>query len=265
VPLTTARAVRGKSGILSGVIAAVLAATTAVAAQEPPPPPDGAAVQPQGWGEHGPCPDCPPEGMVFVPLSSARLMVTPRETEVFVDGRRQGTVEGFSGFTERMRIESGGHELVLYLDGYKTVRQKILFEPGATYKIKWQMVKLGPGETSGPRPVAPKPPEPPEPRPRARDIAPAPPPAPRAERSPGSADGFGTLVLRVQPAEVVVIIDGERWEGPSEHRRLSIELGEGTHDVDIRKDGYDSYSTRVRVRRGETTTLNVGLPRTESH
>jgi len=258
VHLTTARAFHRMAGILSGVIVAVLAA--GASAQQPPSAPDAEPPPPPGWGEHGPCPDCPPEGLVIVSLSSARLMVSPPETEVFVDGRRQGTVANFDGFTERMRIESGGHELVLYLDGYKTVRQKVLFEPGATYKIKWQMAKLGPGETSGPRPI---PPKPPEPQPRPRDLAPAP-PVYRGDRS-GSAAAFGTLALRVQPADAVVIVDGERWEGPAEHRRLSIELAEGMHDVDIRKDGYDSYSTRLRVRPGETTTLNVGLPRTESH
>jgi len=262
VQLTTRRAVHGRADILSAAILAILSsAASATAAQQPP---DVEPAPAYGWSEHGPCPDCPPEGPPLpVALSSARMMVKPPETEVYVDGRRLGPVSNFDGFTDRMRIEAGGHELVLYLDGYKTVRQKILFEPGATYKIKWQMVKLGPGETSGTRPLPPKPPEPPR---AARDLAPAPPPPPpSASARSSSASGFGTLALRVQPADATVTIDGERWEGPSDHRRLSIELAEGTHDVDIRKDGYDSYSTRVRVRRGETTTLNVGLPRAESH
>src|SRR5262245_14704991 len=132
VHLTTARAFNGKAGILSGLIVAALAATTGATAQQPPRAPEAGPSPAGGWGEHGPCLDCPPEGVLFAPLSSARLQVTPPETEVFVDGRRQGTVADFDGFTERMRIEAGGHELVLYLDGYKTVRQKVLFEPGAT-------------------------------------------------------------------------------------------------------------------------------------
>jgi hypothetical protein len=30
--------------------------------------------------------------------------------------------------------------------------------------------------------------------------------------------------------------------------------------VDVRKDGYRDYSTEVRVRRGDVTTLNISLP-----
>ena len=38
-----------------------------------------------------------------------------------------------------------------------------------------------------------------------------------------------------------------------------IELTEGAHRIEVRKGGFQSYATTVRVRRGETARLNVSL------
>ena len=40
---------------------------------------------------------------------AARLQVTPRQTEVFIDGYYAGTVDDFDGFLQRLRIEPGEH------------------------------------------------------------------------------------------------------------------------------------------------------------
>jgi hypothetical protein len=65
----------------------------------------------------------------------------------------------------------------------------------------------------------------------------------------------------VQPAEAEVLIDGEAWDGPEDAERLVIQLPEGAHHVEVRREGFASYSSTVRVRRGETTPLNVSLVR----
>ena len=83
---------------------------------------------------------------------------------------------------------------------------------------------------------------------------------PTPERS-GEPSRFGTLAIRVQPADADVTIDGEPWRGPEGQDRLTVQLAAGTHRVEIRKPGYDPYSTEVQIRRGETTPLNVSLPR----
>jgi uncharacterized membrane protein len=38
-----------------------------------------------------------------------------------------------------------------------------------------------------------------------------------------------------------------------------VQLSEGTHRVEVRKSGYRTYTSTVRVRAGETATLNVSL------
>src|SRR5207244_7095163 len=80
--------------------------------------------------------------------SSVRLEVTPRETEVYVDGYRAGSVDNFDGFFQRLRLRPGEHELVLYLNGYRTVQQQVYLNTGSDHKIRYTMVPLPPGETA---------------------------------------------------------------------------------------------------------------------
>jgi hypothetical protein len=78
-------------------------------------------------------------------------------------------------------------------------------------------------------------------------------------RSRGDAS-FGSIALRVQPADAEVMIDGEKWQSaPGE--RLVVELSGGPHRVEIRKDGYRTYMTEITVRPGETASLNVAMTR----
>ena len=193
--------------------------------------------------------------------SSLRVIVTPRQAEVYVDGYYAGIVDDFDGFFQRLRLPPGDHEVTVYCDGYKTVHQKIYLTPDSTMKLTYTMEKLAAGETQEPRPTAPAQPAQPaynEPYPPPR-MPPARPPAPPASGSP-SASEFGALVVRVQPGDADVLIDSERWHAPEgADERLIVQLSEGTHHVEIRKNGFRLFATDVQIRRGETVPLNVGL------
>jgi hypothetical protein len=76
---------------------------------------------------------------------------------------------------------------------------------------------------------------------------------------PGTPAEFGTLLVRVYPADAEISIDGEVWERPAGESRLSIDLAEGPHQVEIRKSGHAPYVRVVELRRGRTFTLNVSL------
>jgi hypothetical protein len=45
--------------------------------------------------------------------SSPQLQVTPRETEVFVDGYFAGKVDDFDGRFQRLHVQPGEHELTV--------------------------------------------------------------------------------------------------------------------------------------------------------
>jgi hypothetical protein len=209
------------------VIAVMWTAAASAYAQYPYPP--------YGWGYR------------YDITGSARIQVTPKNAEVYVDGYFVGTVDDFDGALQRLHVEPGEHELQFHLVGYRTIREKVLFRPRTTLKIARTMEPLAAGETQEPRP---------KPDPRAR-----PDPEQRRLAAYGrrqSAD-FGTLVLRVKPADAVVVIDEEEWTLPEGEDRFFVDLREGPHRVQVRKEGFRTYERTIDVRRGETLTVNVSL------
>jgi len=219
----------------------------------------------------------------YQPEASVRLEVKPKEAEVFVDGYYAGIVDDFDGTFQRLRVPPGDHEIELWLDGYRTVRQKVYLTQDNTFRIKYQMERLASGQASEPKPQPLEPPDGNQPRmqprmqgpmdrgPMMRRMPPPPPDdprdpqnpdAPRAPEPPRGRPGngaYGTLAIKVQPGDAEVSIDGEPWRGPGGQDRLTVEVPEGSHTVEIRKSGFRTYVTQIDVRRGQTTPLNVSL------
>jgi len=189
---------------------------------------------------------------------AARLQVSPNQTQVFVDGYYVGLADEFDGTMQRLRVEAGEHELELYLDGYRTVRTHVLFRREGTVTIKQVMQPLAAGETSErPTPLAPPAGE------RDNPYAPAGSRVRTGERMPpperAGRDDYGTLDIRVQPGDSEILIDGQRWDGSDNGSRLSVQLAEGQHRVEVRREGYRPYTANVRIRRGQTEGLNISL------
>jgi hypothetical protein len=194
-----------------------------------------------------------------------RLEIEPKEAQVYVDGYFAGIVDDFDGTFQRLRMSPGGHELEVYLKGYQLLKKTLYLGARQATTIKGQLVALAAGEAQeGPPQPVPQPGEAPG-RPGA-PAYPAEPWRPAAQAPPDDrpADqgrGFGSLVFRVQPAGAEVTIDGERWQGPAEAaERLVVQVSEGSHRIEIRKDGFSPFTTTVQVRRGETMPVNVSLP-----
>lgn len=184
-----------------------------------------------------------------------RLQVTPRETEVFVDGYYAGTVDDFDGVFQRLHLEPGGHEVTLYLAGHRTERRNIYLQDRGTFRLHHTMEPLAPAETGEPRPAAPARP------PDRRGPGPDDGRAPRPDDTVRGDPSFGAIAIRVQPADAEVLIDGERWEGPRDDEALVVQVAPGTHRIEVRKDGYRSYTTEVGVTAAETSPINISLPR----
>lgn len=198
--------------------------------------------------------------------SSLRVQVTPRETEVFVDGYFAGVVDNFDGAFQRLRLEPGEHTLQLYHPGYRPVEQRLYLQPGVTTRVHEVMTPLGPGDPAPVRPEGGPRPEARNTEPRSRPVAtpvPSPQDAPEsdARELTERASGFGELALRVQPFDAEILVDGDRWEGPTPEERLTIQLGAGTHHIEIRKNGYRTYLSDVNIRDGQSLPVNVALTR----
>lgn len=190
-----------------------------------------------------------------------RVLATPREAAVYVDGFYAGIVDDFDGVFQRLPLPPGEHEIVLYLPGYRTARHFVYLGPGSSMRLHETMVRVPPGEVSElPRLAPPVPPPPPgsfEPPRRPPPVPPPPPPPPATGRT-SPAEGFGTLNVRVLPAGAQLMIDGEAWVS-SDGEHFVIEVTAGTHLVEASLKGYQRFSAEVEVRDGETTPLNVSL------
>jgi hypothetical protein len=214
-------------------------------------------------------------GGVYEAGCDLRVQVTPRDAEVYMDGYLVGSVDDFDGTWQRLRVAYGDHEITVHKEGYRQIKQRMLFRPGENYRIRETMQPIAPGDPQDPRPL---PPEQPQNQGQAQNQGPPPdqgyprgrvqvPPPQRPEGPPPQRQdrgAFGTIAIRVQPADAEILIDGQRWERPAGDDRLSVELNEGMHRIEIRKPGFRPYTTNIEVRRGETAPLNVSLPPGES-
>jgi hypothetical protein len=197
--------------------------------------------------------------------SNARFLVTPREAEVYVDGALAGIVDQYDGTFQSLTLAPGTHQISLYLDGYKRQDANVYVAPGSTLKLRHTMQPLAAGAPADERPVlAPRPQQATavavDPNdPSAPSSHGAAPPAPRSARPiVGEA---GVLVIRVQPADAEILIDGQRWQTPDANNRpLEVRVPAGRVRVEVRKPGYAPFSTELTVQPGEITPLNVSLP-----
>ncbi len=85
----------------------------------------------------------------------------------------------------------------------------------------------------------------------------------RVRLTPGASDSIridlsartGTLTVNVQPADAVVYVDGRaRGTGST-----TLELSSAPHDVEVRKDGYQTWSRTITPRPGYPQTVSASL------
>jgi len=228
--------------------------------------------------------------------ASARIEMKPRDAQVYLDGYYVGVVDQFDGVFQRLDIPGGEHELTVYMPGYHTLTERTVFRPGQSYHFKENLQPLPPGSAPEPKPQpdpnavqrnAPPPPygqppygqspypqqpPPPEqaPYPQQTPYPQQPPPPPQSGEPrmepvppppPQNRGGeLGTLNLRVQPEDAAVTIDGERWDSPQGGSRLTVQLAPGAHRIEVRKDGFRTYTSTIQIRPGEQQALSVSLP-----
>ena len=192
--------------------------------------------------------------------AEVRIVATPKETAVYVDGFYAGIVDDFDGVFQKLLLPPGGHAFALHLEGYRTAEYNVYVRPGSTFTLRHTMERLPASDRSAPPPIASPIPPPPEGSSRSPRTPPVwvPPGSPRVPSLP-DAVGFGTLEIRVQPVDADVRIDGQRW-ATSEPGRFIVQVGEGRHRVEVSRSGYLRYSTDVDVRDGQAAPMNISLP-----
>ena len=194
---------------------------------------------------------------IFDRRAEVRVLVTPKNAAVYVDGFYAGIVDDFDGVFQSLPLPPGGHTFAFFLEGYRTAYQSAYLRAGSMFKLHDALERLPAGERSELPVVAALVPRPEQGVTSPRGTAPLPvPPVPTA----AAADAFGTLELTVQPATATVTIDGVRWLS-SEAGRFVVDVPAGTHRLEVFQDGYARFARDVEVRRDETVPLHISLVR----
>jgi hypothetical protein len=188
----------------------------------------------------------PYDGPTHYLASALRLRVKPAEAQVYVNGYYAGQVDDFDGIFQRLYLPAGEAEIEFYLSGYRTFSQALYLRPGDR-EITHQMVGLPAGQAS----VPPRSP---------RAIRDEPPPIVGV---PGGQplSPFGMLTLHVDPADAQIVLDGEVWLVTENRKELVIHVPSGPHRLEVRKAGYQTFSTGIELVEGSRTRLDVVLRR----
>jgi hypothetical protein len=186
-----------------------------------------------------------------------RMKVVPDTAAVYVDGFYAGVVDDFDGVFDGLPLPPGGHNIVFYLEGYRTARHNLYLPGGTSFTVRETLERLPPDMTSDPPTEMPPVPTPPAGSYRAPAT-----PRPPVTALPGivtpALEHFGTLDLRVQPASATVRIDGEEWVS-SEFGHFVIELPAGTHRLEVTELGHQRVIRDLIIREGATIQFTVSL------
>ena len=205
------------------------------------------------WGRHAYRPRYVP---IYDYRAEVRVMATPKDAGVYIDGFYAGIVDDFDGVFQKLLLPPGGHSFVLYLEGFRTSQHNLYLRAGSTLKLHHTMEPLAAGERSVPPPVAPPVPAPPA---GSYRVPRTPPPVVLSSAPSSEAFGFGTVEIRVQPVDAEVSIDGQRWVS-SDPGHFVVQVAEGRHQVEVARSEYLRLSTNIDVRDGKTIPLNISLP-----
>ena len=95
-----------------------------------------------GWGYYP----------VFDYRAEVRILATPREATVYVDGFYAGIVDDFDGTFQRLPLTPGGHRIELFLDGHRTVRKDLVSAAGFNHEAARDAdaARAGRGERAAP-------------------------------------------------------------------------------------------------------------------
>ena len=179
--------------------------------------------------------------------SALRLRINPNAAEVFIDGMYAGRVDNFDGIFQRLRVRPGSHDLIVYMPGYRPVRERVFVRPDETRTINLSMSRLGRGERDYGRPNYG----------RSYEV-------PRGGWNSGwdnSPARLGTVSLGIAPYDADVWVDGRRFGRGGRNERVALRLDPGRHRIEVRRSGYRTYAREVNVTSGGTITLNVNLRR----
>lgn len=203
-------------------------------------------------------------------IGAVQLKVSPKKTDVYVDGRYAGRSGKFDGFPDYLWLERGDHTLVFFREGFRTLRERIRVRSGMITEVRLEME---PGESTPPSELygeRERPPGAAEARPESRvepgvESAPETGPLPRQEEPPSRIvdlrEEGGRVRLGIEPADATVYLDGRFLGTGSDLERLhsGLLVDAGQHTLDVLHPRYEAERVSFRVEPGEDLEVRVAL------
>lgn len=191
-------------------------------------------------------------------LGALNLVIKPKKSEVYLDGRFVGRAKDFDGYPGYLWLEEGTYEITLVRDGYVTFADRVVIRTGQIIDME---LRLQQGLSTPPRPpLAPIV----EPGPAAQEEVAT---AQEEASSPGIGQDVratpGQLELVLQPLDASVYLDGRLLGSGQELAALHAGLivDPGAHSLSIVRPGYDEQRLDFEVESGQTVSLQVTLQR----
>lgn len=202
--------------------------------------------------------------------------VSPERAEIWVDGRKVGLADDFDGFPTYLWLPKGTYDVVIYLPGYQTIARQYTIYPGLVIDVEDRMQK---GQETHPLELGPKTHERRDARIRAEEERrrqleesrraepegwqePVPDePGARSDRALDARAEPGRLVLRLEPPDASVYLDGRFLGTGDELARLrsGLLVDPGSHRIEVVRPGWQSEEETVEIESGGEVTLEIEL------
>ena len=180
-------------------------------------------------------------------LGALDVNVKPNQAEVWVDGKYVADARDLDGDPSYLWLKDGPHHVVLYKAGFRSFEEDVDVHTGIVRELK---VRLEKGESQPPvRAPSSIKSEPP----RAESAE------PHAEAAEPRGEPGSDVMLRVQPGDAAVYVDG-KYRGTA--RQLQgLRLPAGHHRVELARPGYQSLVKEFDVEAGRPIALELRMER----
>ncbi|MEW6067875.1 MAG: PEGA domain-containing protein [Nitrospirota bacterium] len=170
-------------------------------------------------------------------LGYINVNVHPKDAEVSVDGEYRGIADDFDGIPSYLVLSEGSHKITFRKKGYSSVSFVVNVIPAQaiTLDITMETIKE---ET-----------------------------APSVEERIYQLDmeGVGYVELDIKPSDAVIYIDGYFYGVASQFKETAetVALKSGSHQIEILKPGYVTYTANMLIEKGKTKILKITLDKKE--
>jgi hypothetical protein len=182
-----------------------------------------------------------------------RVETTVEEAIVLVNGRRIGRTDS-SGRIRASELEMGSHKVIVHKEGYAQVSQQVTLDKSTPNRTIWlPLLPPAAASTSSSDSLI-----------AGSGSLTAPTGAPRSDSAATPPRKEAGLVVDTGVPDATVFVNDSTRGTTDANGLLALQISPGTHQVEVRKDGYKPTRTTTELDAGTQNTLAVSPTRISS-